>query len=188
MWSQWGERRWKFTPGPIRDLIILNILGQTFNLSFLHLEMTWTADIISTTGFLLPNKTELQNLNPSSNVSSITTRWWAPTLQQKVPPSKVILPNWKQQTFGSNTEYGFSSCYWLGQKTSKFKYCVPLHTNNILRLSMLGWHGELLLPFSWLNGRNFSLWQVSHVAQVVLWVVVRRGIHNKVHAVKWLCN
>ena len=63
-----------YPPGPIRDLVIMDIVdGQSFNLSF-----TSPGDDLNSGNlnkfivFYSKNKTELQNLTPSSNVSSIT--------------------------------------------------------------------------------------------------------------------
>ena len=123
-----------YPPGPIRDLVILdNIEGQTFNLSF-----TSPGDDLNSGNlnkfkvFYSPNKTELQNLNPSSNVSSITQEMMSfnASMERTPPFSKVVLQI-ESNNFDTNTEYGFRVlAIDSGLKTSKSNM-VFLVPNNI---------------------------------------------------------
>ena len=99
-----------YPPGPIRDLIILdNIEGQTFNMSF-----TSPGDDLNS-GYLnkyrvfySQNKTELQNLNPSSNVSSITQDMMSSNASmESIPPFSNVILNIESNNFNTNTEYSF---------------------------------------------------------------------------------
>ena len=126
-----------YPPGPIRDLIIHNnIEEQTFNLSF-----TSPGDDLNS-GYLnkfrvfySPNKTELQNLNPSSNVSSITQEMMSTnTSMEKIPPFSKVMLQIESNNFDSNTEYGFRVlAIDSGQKTSKSNI-VFLAPNNIFEV------------------------------------------------------
>ena len=126
-----------YPPGPIRDLIILdNIEGQTFNMSF-----TSPGDDLNS-GYLnkyrvfySQNKTELQNLNPSSNVSSITQEMMSTnTSMEKVPPFSKVILQIESNSFNSNTEYGFKVlAIDSGQKTSKSNI-VFFAPNNIFEV------------------------------------------------------
>ena len=126
-----------YPPGPIRDFIILdNIEGQTFNLSF-----TSPGDDLNS-GYLnkfrvfySTNKTELQNLNPSSNVSSITQEMMSTnTSMDKIPPFSKVMLQIESNNFDSNTEYGFRVlAIDTGLKTSKSNI-VFLAPNNIFEV------------------------------------------------------
>lgn len=126
-----------YPPGPIRDLVILdNIEGETFNLSF-----TSPGDDLNSGNlnnfkvFYSTNKTELQNLNPSSNVSSITQEMMSSNASmERIPPFSKVMLQIESNNFDTNTEYGFRVlAIDSGLKTSKSNM-VFLAPNNIFEV------------------------------------------------------
>ena len=126
-----------YPPGPIRDLVILEIVdGQTFNLSF-----TSPGDDLNSENlnkfivFYSKNKTDLQNLTPSSNVSTITQDMMSSnTSMESIPPFSKVILNIECDKFETNEEYSFRVlAVDTGLKTSKSNI-VFLAPNNIFQV------------------------------------------------------
>ena len=126
-----------YPPGPIRDLVILDIVdGQTFNLSF-----TSPGDDLNTGNlnkfivFYSQNKTDLQNITPSSNVSTITQDMMSSnTSMESIPPFSKVILNIESIKFDTNEEYSFRVlAVDTGLKTSKSNI-VFLAPNNIFQV------------------------------------------------------
>ena len=127
-----------YPPGPIRDLVIIDIVdGQTFNLSF-----TSPGDDLNSENlnkfivFYSQNKTDLQNLTPSSNVSTITQDMMSSnTSMESIPPFSKVILNIESNKFDTNEEYSFRVlAVDSGLKTSKSNI-VFLAPNNIFQVS-----------------------------------------------------
>ena len=126
-----------YPPGPIRDLVILDVVeGESFNLSF-----TSPGDDLNSGNlnkfivFYSKNKTELQNLTPSSNVSSITQDMLSSNASmESIPPFSNVILNIESNNFDANTEYSFRVlAVDSGLKTSKSNL-VFLAPNNIFQV------------------------------------------------------
>ena len=126
-----------YPPGPIRDLVILDIVeGESFNLSF-----TSPGDDLNSGNlnkfivFYSKNKTELQNLTPSSNVSSITQDMLSSNASmESIPPFSNVILNIESNNFDTNTEYSFRVlAVDSGLKTSKSNM-VFLAPNNVFHV------------------------------------------------------
>ena len=119
-----------YPPGPIRDLVILDIVdGQSFNLSF-----TSPGDDLNTGNltrymiFYSANRTDLDNLTPTSTISNITTDMLSHnTSMESIPPfTKVNLRvDKKKFVTMEDTEYSFRVlAIDSGDKTSKSNIVV----------------------------------------------------------------
>ena len=119
-----------YPPGTIRDLLIMDIVeGQSFNLSF-----TSPGDDLNTGNlthyiiFFSANRTDLDNLTPTSTISNITTDMLSHnTSMESVPPfTKVNLRVDKDKLLTmADTEYSFRVlAVDSGDKTSKSNVVV----------------------------------------------------------------
>ena len=119
-----------YPPGPIRDLVILDIVdGQSFNLSF-----TSPGDDLNTGNltqymiFYSANRTDLDNLTPTSTISNITTDMLSHnTSMESVPPFTKVNLRVDKEKFVTmeDTEYSFRVlAIDSGDKTSKSNIVV----------------------------------------------------------------
>ena len=126
-----------YPPGPIRDLVILDFVeGQSFNMSF-----TSPGDDLNSGNlnkfivFYSQNKTELENLLPSSDVSNITQDMLNTNISmESIPPFSKVILNIQANNFATNTDYSFRVlAIDSGLKTSKSNI-VFLAPNNIFEV------------------------------------------------------
>ena len=119
-----------YPPGPIRDLVILDIVeGQSFNLSF-----TSPGDDLNTGNltqymiFYSANRTDLDNLTPTSTISNITTDMLSHnTSMESIPPFTKVNLRVDKEKFVTmeDTEYSFRVlAIDSGDKTSKSNIVV----------------------------------------------------------------
>ena len=119
-----------YPPGPIRDLVIMDIVeGQSFNLRF-----TSPGDDLNTGNltqyiiFYSANRTDLDNLTPSSTVSNITTDMLSHnTSMESIPPFTKVNLRVDKEKFVTmkDTEYSFRVlAIDSGDKTSKSNIVV----------------------------------------------------------------